>query len=213
MRSTPPIFERFIMADCLYHQVLHDEENSAFDQLKAEARDKNPWAITRLAHLAIEGKAVYHDVEGHIEYGISMLLPLAERGFAFAQYRLAEAYLMIGQNKQAIDMLEQCVQAKIPDAAYRLFKLYEKQHPKRAKKFRELAERWGYNEADFDESLASKGISATVSNTSSALPPIENSDNETFDTDFAQSEKDPISWLKTSFVRKSQSQVKVYSNR
>jgi hypothetical protein len=55
MRSKPPIFERFIIADCLYHQVLNDEESSAFDQLKAEARNQNPWAVTRLAQLAIEG--------------------------------------------------------------------------------------------------------------------------------------------------------------
>ncbi|MNW43492.1 hypothetical protein D3C74_206920 [compost metagenome] len=205
-----PIFERFVIADCLYRQVLLDEESCAFDQLKAEARDKNPWAITRLAHLAIEGKAVYHDIEGHIEYGISMLLPLANRGFAFAQYRLAEAYLMIEQEEKAIGLLEQCLKARIPDAAHKLAQLYDPRKPKRAKKCRILAEKWGFNEAEFVESSKGNDMSNINNTASSNLPFTEKEFDHGIDTDYVKRES--VLWLSRNRFR-TKSRVQVYKSR
>ncbi|TBL80878.1 sel1 repeat family protein [Paenibacillus thalictri] len=209
MRSKPPIFERFIIADCLYHQVLNDEESTAFDQLKAEARNRNPWAVTRLAQLAIEGRSMYYDVKNSVEHGIQMLLPLAERGFAFAQYRLAEAYLMLDQEAKAIDLLEKCLKARIPDAAHRLALLYEHQNPKRAEKCLKLAEKWGFNEAEFVESARGKAISNN-NTASSNLPITDTNFDREIDSDYV--ERKSVLWLNRNRWE-STSDVQVYKSR
>lgn len=172
MTSTNLLYERFIIAECYYQQVLAHENSDLLLKLKNEAEDNNPWALTRLAQLAIDGSYPYQDDVDALERGIKWLELLVEKDFAFAQLKLAEVYIKLGKAKKAKRLLKLCIEARIPDAAHLLSIIYKNRKPKMAEKFELLAKKWGYivesgkqdDESDIDNEFNHLSLLSELSN-------------------------------------------------
>lgn len=145
MTEKETYYDRFILAECYYQKLKSNgADATAYKGLKNEAKDENPWAIVRLAECYIKGLRSVEDREHEILRGVETLKPLAKQGFAFAQLKLAEHYLSVPKRKKAINLLESCVTARIPEAAELLAEIYDEDDEREmAEEYRRLAVQWG----------------------------------------------------------------------
>ncbi|MEK5394304.1 hypothetical protein [Paenibacillus sp. FSL K6-2859] len=145
MKNTQSSYERFIIAEAYFQRLILDPNDSlALGKLRAEAKEDNVWAIVKLAECYInELIPAIEDHEPQVLRAVEMLKELAERGFAFAQYKLARYYFSRSKKKKVINLLRECVKAQIPEAAIMLSELLEEKDPEEAVCFAELGKRWG----------------------------------------------------------------------
>jgi tetratricopeptide (TPR) repeat protein len=156
-------YVQFLKAESNFRQLeLNPNDSVAFTALKSEARNDNVWAIVRLAEVYMNGLRATEDQDRFFERGLEMIVHLAEQGFAFAQYKLADHYITCGKRKKAIRLLKECLEAHIPEAALLLSNLLQESDPSEADEYRELARRWGAFDLKGSEPLVDDDLKETT---------------------------------------------------